>query len=121
MSQGLRIRRILDYSDLETYVAGPQDFVELFAKADYVFTDSYHACCFSLIFEKDFKVLNRAGYEGSNSLNSRMQTLMRLFDLEDTMGTDTTINRINYRVVPAKLQQYQKQSLSWLAQIIAEE
>jgi hypothetical protein len=46
---------------------------------------------------------------------------MRLFDLEDTMGTDTTINRINYRVVPAKLQQYQKQSLSWLAQVIAEE
>jgi hypothetical protein len=72
MSQGLRIRRILDYSDPETYVAGPQDFVELFAKADYVFTDSYHACCFSLIFEKDFKVFNCAGYEGSNSMSSRM-------------------------------------------------
>jgi hypothetical protein len=121
ISRGLRIRRILDYSDPETYGAGPQDFVELFAKADYVFTDSYHACCFSLIFEKDFKVFNRAGYEGNNSMNSRMQTLMRLFDLEDTMGTNTTINRINYRVVPAKLQQYRKQSQSWLSRVMAEE
>ena len=40
---GCRIRRILDMRDPQTYLAGPQDFVELFSKAEYVFTDSYHA------------------------------------------------------------------------------
>lgn len=47
---GCRVRRILDLRDKETYAAGPQDFVELFSKAQYVFTDSYHACCFSILF-----------------------------------------------------------------------
>lgn len=118
-SRGLRIRRIGDYSDSETYVAGPQDFVELFAKADYVFTDSYHACCFSLIFRKDFKVFNRSGFESSKNMNSRMQTLMRLFDLADTMGDNTTIDRIDHDTVLAKLQKYREQSHSWLAQAIS--
>jgi hypothetical protein len=119
-SRGLRIRRILDYSDPETYIAGPQDFVELFSKADYVFTDSYHACCFSLIYGKDFKVFNRAGFEGSNNMNSRMQTLMRLFDFENTMDDDTTINRIDHNEVLSKLERYREQSRLWLKQAIAE-
>jgi hypothetical protein len=118
-SRGLRIRRIRDYSDPETYVAGPQDFVELFAKADYVFTDSYHACCFSLIFGKDFKVFNRSGFEGGKNMNSRMQTLMRLFGLADAMGDNTAIDRIDHDAVLAKLQKYREQSHSWLTQAIA--
>lgn len=82
---GCRIRRILDMRDPQTYLAGPQDFVELFSKAEYVFTDSYHACCFSMLFHKQFTVFNRANMTGKSSMNSRMETLFRLFDLESVM------------------------------------
>ena len=40
-------------------VKGLAELVELFSGASYVFTDSYHACCFSLVFGKDFKVFSR--------------------------------------------------------------
>jgi hypothetical protein len=118
-SRNLRIRRILDYSDSKTYIAGPQDFVELIAKAEYVFTDSYHACCFSLIFGKDFKVFNRAGF--GKRINSRLQTLVRLFGIENTMDGNATIDRIDYDAVLAKLQQHREHSRSWLKQVLENE
>ena len=57
-----------------------EDCVELFSKAEYVFADSYHACCFSILFHRQFTVFNRAGTEGKASMNSRMETLFRLFE-----------------------------------------
>lgn len=36
------------------YNAGPREFVGLFAKAQYVITDSFHGTVFSLLFEKKF-------------------------------------------------------------------
>lgn len=35
-------------------LAGPKEFVELIANAEYVFTSSFHGLAFSLIFEKQF-------------------------------------------------------------------
>ena len=34
--------------------AGPKEFIELFSKATYVITDSFHGTCFSIIFGKPF-------------------------------------------------------------------
>lgn len=113
-SLGCRVRRILDRGDPETYVAGPEDFVELFSKAQYVFTDSYHACCFSIIFNKQFKVFNRAGFEGKVSMNSRMETLFRLFDLSQTLGDDSQLVPIDYNRVNQLLTQHRAESQAWL-------
>ncbi len=109
-----RVRRMLDLRDRETYVAGPQDFVELFAKAQYVFTDSYHACCFSILFHKQFTVFNRAGMTGKSSMNSRMETLFRLFDLNSVMMDSGLAPKIDYEKVEQLLEQHRKESQSWL-------
>lgn len=113
-SLGVRIRRINDTRDRETYVAGPAEFVELFAKAQYVFTDSYHACCFSIIYNKPFKVFNRDGFAGKESMNSRMRTLFRLFELDDLMDDDEAIPVFDWMRINCLLEQHRAQSRKWL-------
>lgn len=117
---GCKVRRILDLRDKETYVAGPQDFVELFSKAQYVFTDSYHACCFSILFHKQFTVFNRTGMTGKSSMNSRMETLFRLFDLDSVMIDSGLAPEINYRKVDQLLEQHRKESQNWLDKAMEE-
>lgn len=109
-----RIRRILDMRDKETYVAGPQDFVELFYKSSYVFTDSYHACCFSILFHKQFTVFNRMGMSGKSSMNSRMETLFRLFDLDAVMMNEGIAPEIDYAKVDQLLARHRAESQAWL-------
>lgn len=109
---GCRIRRMLDPRDPETYVAGPQDFVELFSKAEYVFTDSYHACCFSILFHKQFTVFNRDGMKGS--MNSRMETLFRLFELDATMMDAGLAPEIDYANIDRLLERHRTESWAWL-------
>lgn len=120
-AHGCRIRRILDLRDKETYVAGPQDFVELFSKAQYVFTDSYHACCFSILYHKQFTVFNRAGMEGKASMNSRMETLFRLFELDSVVMDDGLAPRIDYEKVDQLLARHRAESQAWLDKAMAEE
>lgn len=115
---GLRIRRINDFSDPETYPAGPREFVELFAKAQYVFTDSYHACCFSLIFGKDFKVYSR-NTKGMKNMNSRMQTLFHLFNLDTDMNNEEELPTYDHEYLSVRLAELQKQSRNWLDSAIA--
>lgn len=117
---GCRVRRILDPRDRETYAAGPQDFVELFSKAQYVFTDSYHACCFSILFHKQFTVFNRAGMTGKASMNSRMETLFRLFDLGSVMMDSGLAPEIDYEKVDQLLEQHRKESQDWLDKAMEE-
>lgn len=117
---GCRVRRMLDLRDKETYVAGPQDFVELFSKAQYVFTDSYHACCFSILFHKQFTVFNRAGMTGKSSMNSRMETLFRLFDLDSVMMDSGLAPEIDYAKVDRLLDQHRRESQVWLDKAMEE-
>lgn len=109
-----RIRRINDIRDRETYVAGPAEFVELFSKAQYVFTDSYHACCFSILYNKPFKVFNRAGFDGRTNMNSRMKTLFRLFKLEDLMGEDGVLPTFDWAKINGLLGRHRRESREWL-------
>lgn len=111
---GCRIRRILDSADRETYIAGPEDFVELFSKAQYVFTDSYHACCFSLLFHKQFTVFTRAGFTKTASMNSRMETLFRLFELDSVVADSGVASEIDYSHVDELLTVHRAESLQWL-------
>ena len=109
-----RVRRILDPSDPETYVAGPEDFVELFSKAQYVFTDSYHACCFSILFHKQFTVFTRSGLSKGENMNSRMETLFDLFQLDSVVMDDGIAPNIDYVRVDELLDWRRAESKAWL-------
>lgn len=113
-SCGARVKRLNDARDRETFVAGPAEFVELFSKAQYVFTDSYHACCFSILYNKPFKVFNRDGFGGRESMNSRMKTLFRLFEIDDLMDDDETLPTYDWRRVNSLLELHREESRKWL-------
>lgn len=108
------VKNLLNINDRSTYLAAPQDFVELFAKAEYVFTDSYHACCFSILFHKQFSVYSRVGMEGKSSMNSRMETLFKHFDLDSTMLESGLAPEIDYAKVDARLAELRAMSAAWL-------
>ncbi len=107
------IVRINDPSDPQGYGAGPSEFVEYIANADYVFTDSFHACVFSIIFGKNFKVYNRNSQKMA-SMNSRMTTLFEHFGLNDTMQQYDVLNEVDYQAVHQKLGALRQKSLTWL-------
>lgn len=55
-------------------------WLQAFNKAKYVFTDSFHGCVFSIIFNKDFIV-----YGNKARGMSRFNSLMNMFDLHDRL------------------------------------
>lgn len=114
-----KIRSFLDARDPETYCAGPKEFLELFSKAQFVFTDSYHACCFSINFNKQFKVFSRSDHDKKSSMNSRMETLGRLFAIENIFGADEDIPEIDYSHVNMLLQQHRQESRDWLEKALS--
>ena len=55
---------------------GPLGFLNAIANAEYVISNSFHACAFSIIFHKKFFVVNR-----EENINARIDDLLELFNL----------------------------------------
>lgn len=64
----------------EYYFTGPEEFVYLIENAKIIMTDSFHACVFSILFEKPFQVFKRNG--NLNNMYSRIESLLKLLKLE---------------------------------------
>ena len=77
----LEIINMLQITEPETYIAGPSEFLSYIDNASIVFTDSFHACVFSILFKRPFYVLNREDHSGN--MSSRLDTLLSKFKLED--------------------------------------
>ena len=75
--------------------ATPNDFLSLIKHAEYVFTDSFHACVFSLIFMKEFFVFERLS-NTKNKMSSRIITLLKMFDCSDRFLIQKAQKSINY-------------------------
>ena len=70
----------LDYDDERIINASPSEFVQLIQNAEIVFTDSFHATAFSLLFERQFYVFERSF---QYSMGSRIESLTELFGVLD--------------------------------------
>ncbi len=78
-----KIINILDSND-PFYVSGPSEFLWLIKNSSIVFTDSFHATVFSILFNVPFLVFNRDdGQVGKNSMSSRLDNLLKKFHLSD--------------------------------------
>ncbi|BAP55951.1 polysaccharide pyruvyl transferase [Thioploca ingrica] len=69
-------------ADFHIRDAGPIEFIELFANASLVITNSFHGICFSINFKKPFVPVNPAW--GGN----RIESLLNLFGLRDRFIND---------------------------------
>lgn len=67
--------------------AGPMEFLRLVDKAQYVFTNSFHGCVFSVLFEKQFIAFGR-NHSETVKQTSRIETLLKLVGAEESFCTD---------------------------------
>lgn len=71
--------------------AAPDDFISLIKYADYIFTDSFHACVFSLLYKKEFFAFERLS---AQKTSSRIRNLTEMFACTDRFcGTEKERNR----------------------------
>lgn len=90
------------YVDKNFWASSPIDFVQLIRDAEFVISNSFHATAFSLIFHREFCVVNR-----SEAINERMLSLLEQYGLQDRLVTDNLENlsaSIDYSNIQPKIE-----------------
>lgn len=68
----------------------PNDFLSYIKYSDVVFTDSFHATVFSILYKKQFFVFTRPSYNG---METRIASLMNIFEIKNRFfDINKTIN-----------------------------
>ena len=113
----------VDYGDICLSNVGPNEFIEIVKKASLVITDSFHGCVFSILFKKEFWVLNRQKEEESGNTQSRITSLIQILGLPERevsaiKGNLKAQEKINYDMVSIKLEELRSKSSEWLQKAI---
>lgn len=64
---------------------GPEEFITLIRNARVVLTDSFHATVFSVLNHTQFYTFLRQGRNEKNNMNSRMENLLEMLNLENRL------------------------------------
>ena len=121
------IKNDVGFPDYAPYNVGPAEFLQLIRDAEYVFTDSFHASVFSLLYSKNFYTFRRYKNDGVVSTNGRLYSLLSMVGLEERLlkanedVEQCLLMPIDYTSVHTKLatlreftKQYVKEALSQL-------
>lgn len=91
-----------------------ENWLSSFARASFVFTDSFHACVFSILFHRQFVVIGNK----ERGL-ARFRSLLRVFGLENRMILNPddyhTIPDIDYSNVDLILNRKREEAISFLS------
>lgn len=99
---------------------GPQEFLSYINQAGHIFTDSYHASIFSILFEKRFVTFKRFEDGKSGDQNARIADLFRKIGLtsyfvgRNDLGTVETLPYIDYPNLQRRLSALRNESISFL-------
>lgn len=103
---------------LKDRIAPPvEDWLRGFRDAQFVVTDSFHACVFSILFKKDFIVVGN-----SDRGLARFNSLLNMFNLSDRMvidGGNIPDNSINFSLVDRQMETLRISSLLFLQKAIS--
>lgn len=92
--------------------ASPEHFISFFRNASYVVTTSYHGTVFSVLFEKDFTVVDSLDSE-------RMANLLSALDLKERLAKnekDVISDKIDYKQVNERLEKMRSISQTFFKQ-----
>lgn len=109
-----------EIADEKPYNVGPSEFVNLIRNAQYVCTDSFHCCVFSILNSTKFFAFRRFPDGSKFSANDRLYTLLKFTGLESRMlnGTEDVIqcinDAINFHDVLERVAQRRKESMDYL-------
>ncbi len=85
------------YADKELWSSSPIDFLKMVHDAKFIVSNSFHATAFSMIFERDFCVVNR-----TEGINERMKSLLMDYNLDERLTSaysDHLLHPIDYSTV----------------------
>lgn len=85
----------LFFGDVHDYTSGPREFLDLVRHADFVVTDSFHACVFSMIFKTPFAVFERNKASETGNMNSRIYDFLEEYHLERQLVTEKELEDMN--------------------------
>lgn len=111
----LKRGKLSEYNDIDVtyrYDMGIEEWLGYIRYADCVFTNSFHACCFSILFEKQLFVGKRDGDKVTNILN-----IFGLTDRRFTIDSDLITNPlpdIDYSKVTPILRQKRQESADFI-------
>lgn len=91
---------------------GPLEFLSYIYNAEYVISNSFHATAFSVLFKKNFYVINR-----TEQLNTRMKDLLSTLNLSDRLVytiENVTFENIDYARVQTILDSIIRKSQQYL-------
>lgn len=110
----------LFFGDIRDYTSGPREFVGLIKNAEFVITDSFHACVFSMIFKTPFAVFERQKPGEAGNMNSRIYDFLEEYHLEDRLVTEESlakmeaIPQVDFTYAHAHWKQRREESLQYL-------
>ncbi len=114
------------YTDYIIKDAGPLEWLGWIKKAAAVYTDSFHAVVFSIIFEKEFVCFEKGSASDKSNENSRIYSLLKLVDLEnrivgyaDKVNIVQEDNLIEYTSVKEKISPYRIYSQEYINDCIS--
>ena len=103
------------FGDIQIKDADPGEFIGLIKNAEYIFTDSFHACVFSVLFKKEFYAFQR---DNSKQMQGRIKTLLHNFNLPDRfieLGINLDmVSSIDYQNNDMIQEELRRESLTFL-------
>ncbi len=118
------VKSDLDYAEETLYGISPEAFLGLIDGAAYVCTDSFHGTAFSVLFHRQFFVFKRFSDAHSASTNSRLESFLRMLDLEKRIvrkedRAELIIKReIGYKDVDGRVEKMRRDSCEWLQSVV---
>lgn len=106
-------------------IVGVQEFVGMFAGADFVLTDSYHGSLFSLLFEKNFHHLLRFDPKDQHSQNIRVESLFTKLGINEVIVKDENSRipafEMDYSKITPEIKRLRNQSIDYLIHGLTED
>lgn len=81
--KGMEVKNILEMNKEKAGGIGPFDFVSIIRNADYVLTDSFHASVFSLLYHRNFVVVNRSEDKWTGNMSTRLVSLLDMVNMKE--------------------------------------
>lgn len=116
-----KIATTQDSIDINNYSYPPiEDWLASFCKADFIITDSFHGCVFSIIFNKPFLAISN-NQRGA----SRFISLLKITNLEERLiregqiiNLETILNPIDWTEVNSIVEHYRNTSMAFLESVL---
>lgn len=116
------------FADQIVGAASPEEFINWIRGAECVFTDSFHGLAFSVINHVQFYVFYRVRKDSSLSRNSRIDSILNMWNLSDRVIVNKDIDwhsfveeEIDYALVEQQVILQRTKSLKFLNNIIRDE